>query len=121
MRVTDRNRETWHTVIAVALFVTGASAAWYAMVWVPPYGEISGSVLGFVGETFTPAGGLLGIVNYTRYQIDRQNRRIDRLARRMEGDEEDPLGPPAQGEDGAAKDGRDGDAEGGQERPRQER
>lgn len=115
MWVTDRNRETWHTVIAVALFVTGASAAWYAMVWFPPYGEISGSVLGFVGETFTPAGGLLGIVNYTRYQIDRQNRRIDRLARRMEGEAE------AEEEEEAAKDGRDGDAEGGQERPRQER
>lgn len=81
--VTAENRETWHTMIAVGLFVVGSFSALWAMIAIEPLGEIPGSVLGFVGETFTPAGGLLGVVTYTQNRLKQQNKRLERMEKAM--------------------------------------
>lgn len=70
-KITDQNRETAHTITAWCMIVVGGFAALYAELFIDPVGEISGSVLGFTGECFSIAGGLLGIVNWVNGRLNK--------------------------------------------------
>lgn len=55
------------------LIVVGLAFGW-AGFCVEPVGDISGSVLGIIGECFTLAGALLGIAQYTSSKINKVRR-----------------------------------------------
>lgn len=63
-------REDINTYLAVLLIIIGIAFGW-AGFYVEPVGDISGSVLGMIGECFTLAGALLGIAQYTSSKINK--------------------------------------------------
>lgn len=67
--MTKDRRETINTSLAVFLIVAGVAFG-IAGFCVEPVGDISGSVLGIIGECFTLAGALLGIAQYTSSKIN---------------------------------------------------
>lgn len=71
--MTKDRREDINTYLAVMLIVVGLGFGW-AGFCVEPVGDISGSVLGIIGECFTLAGALLGIAQYTSSKINRIRR-----------------------------------------------
>lgn len=71
--MTKDRRENVNITIAIMLIVSGLAFG-TAGFCVEPVGDISGSVLGIIGECFTLAGGLLGIVQYTSSKINQVRR-----------------------------------------------
>lgn len=64
INVNDNNRETVHTIIAATLIVSGMLAFFLDLCAVGNVGEVGTGTLAYIGEAFTLAGALLGIVQY---------------------------------------------------------
>lgn len=67
IKLSDKKR-FW---LAVFLIVSGVALVYIAF-FVPPVGEIHGSVLGFFGEVETAAGAILGIDLAIDKKIDKR-------------------------------------------------
>lgn len=70
--VNETNRETVHTCIAVALIAAGITAYFVDRV----SGDVGTGTLTFIGEAFTLAGALLGIVQYVNGRISKLENRV---------------------------------------------
>lgn len=66
MENVDKRKFWLGTVLAIA----GVAMLFVAM-FIDPQGEISGSVLGAVGEVFLLAGSLLGLDSYFNFKLKR--------------------------------------------------
>ena len=66
LRIDETNRETLHTMTAWVLIAAGIIAFFTDMLYVEHPEGVSMGTLAFVGETFTLAGALLGIVQYVQ-------------------------------------------------------
>lgn len=75
LRINKENRDTAQFYMALALLIVGAFASLYAELFIEPIGEISGSVLGFTGECFSFAGGMLGIVTWVNGRLKDYDKR----------------------------------------------
>ena len=73
--IDEKNRETLHSYIAIALLVVGVIFAGMGF-FSEPIGEISNSVLGFIGECFFAAGSLLGVLQYVDGKYKSLERKI---------------------------------------------
>lgn len=62
--VNDKNRETVHTYTAIGLIVSGVTAFFLDLCVVGNIGEVGTGTLAYIGEAFTLAGALFGIVSY---------------------------------------------------------
>ena len=69
-KITDNNRETANFFTAVIMIAIGSFACLYAEIFIEPFGEISGSVLGFTGECFSLAGALFGMWNWVNTRLN---------------------------------------------------
>lgn len=57
------------TALAVLLVISGIVMCFLSF-YTDPVGEVSGSVLGYLGECLVWAGSVFGIVEYVNYKID---------------------------------------------------
>lgn len=70
-------------VLAVLAFLVGMVLAVWGFVK-PPEGEISGSVLTFVGEVLSFAGAVFGINGYTTLKVKEIDTEVERKRREYE-------------------------------------
>ena len=62
--INAQNRETVHTALAIVLIASGIVAFFLDLCWVSIDGNVHSGTLAYIGEAFTLAGALLGIVQY---------------------------------------------------------
>lgn len=76
-KITDSNRETVHTVIAIVLIFSGMVAFFLDLCFVGNTGEVGTGTLAYIGEAFTLAGALLGIVQYVSGRLNKIENKIN--------------------------------------------
>lgn len=75
--INESNRETVHTVIAVVLIVSGMAAFFIDLIWINQ-GEVGTGTLAYIGEAFTLAGALLGILQYVNGRFSQLEKKLNR-------------------------------------------
>ncbi len=63
----DDNKKFW---LGAVLAILGVAMLFVAM-FIEPQGEVSGTVLGAVGEVFVLAGSLLGLDSYFDFKLNK--------------------------------------------------
>lgn len=82
-KVNPENRETVHTFVAIALIISGMTAFFLDLCVVGTPGDVGTGTLTYIGEAFTLAGALFGIVSYVGREINRSEDRIKRIEKSM--------------------------------------
>ena len=76
--VNDKNRETVHTYTAIGLIVSGVTAFFVDLCVMGTPGDVGTGTLAYVGEAFTLAGALFGIVSYVGGRMERVEKELNK-------------------------------------------
>lgn len=63
-KINETNRETYHTLTAWVLIASGIFAFFADLFYLRSEGGVGAGTLTYIGEAFTLAGALMGIVQY---------------------------------------------------------
>lgn len=73
----DKNRETVHTYTAIGLVISGVTAFFLDLCTIGETGEVGTGTLAYIGEAFTLAGALFGIVSYVGGRMAKVEKKLN--------------------------------------------